>query len=151
VQQAPKLGRGELEPFPLSEDASVRVLATPAWRGDDQLAALLADWGVHTRPASSACLYLLADPAVAGEPEEIEAHVLDAAERGGLDLDDCADINVLMEPLQAARDARLHLAMTAYVPLHPACAGHVRLARSASSEIIELGTPALERILATAG
>jgi Glycosyl transferases group 1 len=151
VQQTPKLGRGELEPFPLTEDASVRVLATPAWRGGDRLATLLGDWGAHTSPTSSACLYLLADPAVAGEPEQIEAHVVAAADRGGLDLDDCADINVLIEPLQAERDARLHLAMTAYVPLHAACAGHVRMARSASNEIIELGTPALERMLATAG
>ena len=79
----PKLGRGEPEPFPLSEDARVRVLATPAWAGDDRLPELLADWGRATTQQSSACLYLLADPALAGEPEEIEARVIEAAERGG--------------------------------------------------------------------
>jgi glycosyltransferase involved in cell wall biosynthesis len=148
--QNPKLGRGEPEPFPLSEDVRVRVLAAPAWRGDDRLVDLLREWGEQTTPETSACLYLLADPAVAGEPEEIEARVVDAAQRGGVDLESCADINVLMEPLQADRDARLHLAMTAFVPLHAACAGHVRLARATSSEIIELGSPTLERMLAAA-
>ena len=82
----PKLGRGEPVPFPLSEDARVRVLATPAWAGEDRLPELLADWGRATTQQSSACLYLLADPALAGEPEEIEARVIEAAKRGGLAL-----------------------------------------------------------------
>jgi glycosyltransferase involved in cell wall biosynthesis len=147
----PKLGRGELEPFPLTEDARVRVLATPAWQGSDRLAELLSDWGAHTSPTSSACLFLLADPALAGEPEAIEARVVEAAQRGGLDLDDCADINVLIEPLQADRDARLHIAMNAYVPLHAACSGHVRLARTAGSMIAEPGSSELAEMLLNAG
>jgi glycosyltransferase involved in cell wall biosynthesis len=145
--RTPKLGRGELEPFPLSEDARVRVLATPAWAGSDRLSELLADWSSQTAALDSACLYLLADPAVAGEPEHIEALVMGAAERAGVDLEDCADINVLIEPLQADRDARLHLAMTAYVPLHAACAGHVRFARAAGNTIAEPGSTALSRML----
>ena len=35
-----------------------------------------------------------------------------------------------MEPVVAGRDERLHAAMDAYVVLHPACAGHERLARN---------------------
>jgi len=151
IALTPKLGRGVPEPFPLSEDARVRVLAVPAWRGTDRLPELLRDWGTHTTRETSACLYLLADPALAGQPEEIEARVMEAAQRGGLDLDNCADINVLMEPLQAERDARLHLAMTAFVPLHAASAGHVRLARAASSDVLDPGSDALARTLATTG
>jgi glycosyltransferase involved in cell wall biosynthesis len=137
------------EPFPLAEDARLRVLATPAWQGSDQLAELLGDWGAHTTPGDSACLYLLADPALAGDPEQIEARVVEAAERGGLDLEDCADINVLIEPFQVDRDARLHLAMTAFVPLHPASSGHARMARAYGSEIVEPGSTALKRLLAS--
>jgi glycosyltransferase involved in cell wall biosynthesis len=145
--RTPKLGRGELEPFPLSEGARVRVLATPAWAGSDRLSELLADWSRHTTAPDSACLYLLADPAVAGEPEHVEALVMGAAERGGVDLESCADINVLITPLQADRDERLHMAMTAYVPLHAACAGHVRLARAAGNSVAEPGSPELSRML----
>jgi glycosyltransferase involved in cell wall biosynthesis len=149
VSLRPKLGRGELDPFPLSEDARVRVLAVPAWRGSDQLAELLRGWGEHTTRESSACLYLLADPALAGQPEEIESRVVEAAQRGGLDLDNCADVNVLMEPLQADRDARLHLAMTAFVPLHAASAGHIRLARSAANRVVAPGSGELGELLVT--
>jgi glycosyltransferase involved in cell wall biosynthesis len=146
----PKAGRGEPEPFPLTEDAGVRVLAVPAWQGADRLAELLAGWGAHTARETSACLYLLADPAVAGDPEAIEGHVVDAATSAGLDLDACADINVLMEPLQADRDARLHLAMTAFVPLHSASAGHTRLARHAGCAIVQPDSQDLERLLTAA-
>lgn len=141
---------GSDEPFPLPENARLRILATPAWQGRDRLAELLGDWAAHTRRGDSACLYLLADPALAGDPEQIEAHVIAAAAQGGLDLDNCADVNVLIEPFQADRDARLHLAMTAFVPLHPACAGHVRMARSCGNEVLQPGSAALERRLAGA-
>ncbi len=67
------------EPFPLAEDVSLQVLATPAWRAEDRLSDLLAEWARATTPASSACLYLLADPAVDGAPEALEARVLAAA------------------------------------------------------------------------
>jgi hypothetical protein len=149
VSLTPQAGRGEPEPFPLSAEARLRVLAVPAWQGTDQLAELLAAWGAHTTRETSACLYLLADPALAGDPEATEGHVVEAATRAGLDLDACADIDVLMEPLQAERDARLHLAMTAFVPLHAASAGHTRLARQAGCAIVPPGTD-LERLLISA-
>jgi glycosyltransferase involved in cell wall biosynthesis len=127
------------EPFPLEEEVAVRVLATPAWRAQDRLGELLAEWSRTTAAGASACLYLLADPHVDGAPEELEQRVLHAAAAAGADIDAGADINVLMEPLTAARDRRLHAAVDAYVSLHPACAGHERLAREAGNELIELG------------
>jgi glycosyltransferase involved in cell wall biosynthesis len=109
------------------------VLATPAWRGDDDLPALLAAW---TSAPLGACLYLLADPRTDGEPAELEARVLAAAQ--GIDLDACADIAILREHAVPGRDAALHAAVDAYVPLHAACAGHRRLARGAVLEPAEL-------------
>ena len=50
----------------------MRVLATPAWRGADRLAELLQQWCAATTPATSACLYLLADPRVDGAQQELE-------------------------------------------------------------------------------
>lgn len=126
------------EPWPLAERVELRVLATPAWRGADRLAILLAQWCAATTPATSACLYLLADPAVDGAPAAIEQRVLAACQASGADLDAAADVTVLLEPATAERDARLHAAMDAYVPLHPACAGHERLARAAGSTILPL-------------
>jgi glycosyltransferase involved in cell wall biosynthesis len=109
------------------------VLATPAWRGDDDLPALLRAW---MRASAGACLYLLADPATDGEPAELEARVLAAAD--GIDLDACADIAILREYATPGRDAELHAAVDAYVPLHAACAGHRRRARAAVVEPAEL-------------
>lgn len=131
------------EPWPLSEPVALRMLATPAWRGADRLAMLLAQWCAATTPATSACLYLLADPAVDGAPEAIEQRVLAACEASGADLDAAADVTVLLEPATAERDARLHAAMHAYVPLHPACAGHERLARATGSRVLPLDGHAL--------
>ena len=140
-------------PFPLQEDVALRVLATPAWRATDRLGALLSEWVAATTRDTSACLYLLADPGVDGTPEDLEAHILSAAKDAGVDIEGGADINVLMEPAVAERDPRLHAAMDAYVPLHPACMGHERLARESGVLIIEPGAGRLERWLnpATAG
>ncbi len=129
-------------------DADVRVLATPAWRGADCLPELLAAWCAATMPGSSACLYLLADPSCDGAPEEIERRVLAAAAEAGADLDACADIDVLIEPITADRDARLHAAIPLYVPLHAACAGHERIARATGGEVV--GVEALAARLAAA-
>jgi hypothetical protein len=126
------------QPRELEEDTDVRVLATPAWRGEDRLPELLAQWCAATDRATRACLYLLADPAVDGTPQELERRVLAAAAAAGADLDACADINVLQEPLTAERDARLHAAIPLYVPLHAACAGHERIARATGGENVPL-------------
>jgi glycosyltransferase involved in cell wall biosynthesis len=138
------------EPWPLAEQVNLRVLATPAWRGADRLAMLLAQWCAATTPATSACLYLLADPAVDGAPAAIEQRVLAACEASGADLDAAADVTVLLEPASAERDARLHAAMDAYVPLHLACAGHERLARATGSAVLPLDGHALADAVAQA-
>jgi glycosyltransferase involved in cell wall biosynthesis len=127
------------EPFPLEEEVALRVLATPAWRRTDRLGELLAEWVGATTRETSACLYLLADPGVEGQPEDLEAHILAAADEAGVDIEAGADINVLMEPAVAERDVRLHAAVDAYVPLHAACTGHERLAREAGNAVIRLG------------
>jgi glycosyltransferase involved in cell wall biosynthesis len=127
------------EPFPLAEEVALRVLATPAWRRSDRLGKLLAEWVAATDRDAGACLYLLADPSVDGEPEALETYILTAAEEAGVDLESGADINVLMEPAVAERDVRLHAAVDAYVPLHDACTGHERLAREAGNAVLRLG------------
>jgi glycosyltransferase involved in cell wall biosynthesis len=139
------------QPWPLAEQVELHVLATPAWRGADRLAMLLARWCAATTPATSACLYLLADPAVDGAPAAIEQRVLAACQASGADLDAAADVTVLLEPATAERDARLHVAMDAYVPLHPACAGHERLARAAGSVVLPLDGHQLADAVAQAG
>ncbi|MGH2859458.1 MAG: glycosyltransferase family 4 protein, partial [Solirubrobacteraceae bacterium] len=133
------------EPFPLTGAYDMRLLATPAWRAapgiGDRLPELLAEWVAATEPGQSACLFLLADPEVDGDPEQLEARIVEAA--AGADLDGAADIEVLMEPASPERDARLHAAMTSYVSLHPACAGHERMALEAGCASVELGRGAL--------
>ncbi len=135
------------EPWPLPDDGALHVLATPAWRGSDRLAELLAQWCATTTSATSACLYLLADPAVDGAPEAIERRVLAACAAAGADLDAAADVTVLLEPGGADRDARLHRATDAYVPLHPACAGHERIARATGSAVLALDGGGLAALL----
>jgi hypothetical protein len=115
-------------------DGAPAVLATPAWRGDDDLPALLRAW---TTAPPGACLYLLADPSTDGEPADLEARVLAAAH--GIDLDACPDIAILREHATPGRDAALHAAADVYVPLHPACNGHRRLANGRAVELDELG------------
>lgn len=136
-----------VEPFPLAEEVRLRVLATPAWRTDDRLGELLAEWVAATGGGASACLYLLADPDVDGPPEMLEARVMSAAASAGADIDAGADINVLMEPASAERDVRLHAGIDVYVPLHPACSGHERLTREAGNKVIALGEGELGRLI----
>jgi glycosyltransferase involved in cell wall biosynthesis len=140
------------KPRTLDEDVALRVLATPAWRSSsttpERLPELLAQWCAATSSATSACLYLLADPAVDGTPEELEARVLGAAARGGAALEDAGDINLMMEPFTVERDAGLHAAADVYVPLHAACAGQERLARAAGSAVVTLDGDGLARRLA---
>ena len=133
----PKLaGADPAEPFPLTEDVELKVLATPAWRGHDMLAGLLKAWSANTTRTTSACLYLLADPAIDGAPESLESRVLTAAAKSDADLDDCADINLLMERATPTRDRGLHAAVDVYVPLHAACSGHAAMAAAAGSAVV---------------
>ena len=148
VARRPKLaGQVTVVPFALTEDVSLRVLATPAWRRRDRLGELLHEWSLATGPETSACLYLLADPAVDGDPPALEAAVLDAAGAIRMDLERCADINVLIEPIRSGRDRSLHAAVDAYVPLHRGCDGHLRLARDAGNAVLEPGSGELARLI----
>jgi hypothetical protein len=119
------------------------MLATPAWRGEDRLGELLAHWSAATNADSSACLYLLCDPRVDGSAEEIEARVLAT----GVDLRDAGDITVLIESVDAGGEWTLHAGVDAYVPLHGACEGHVRLARAAGRPVLSLDGDDLPRLL----
>jgi glycosyltransferase involved in cell wall biosynthesis len=129
-------GVEEPEPYPLADGEGLRVLASPAWRREDRLSELIAQWCTREARASRATLILLADPDVDGTPGELEARVRAAAHRAGCDLADAGDINVLMEPLSATRDARLHAAVDAYVVLHAGTPGHERLARGAGNVVL---------------
>jgi hypothetical protein len=137
-------------PLPIEDDASLRVLATPAWGGTDRLPELLREWCEASSAAMSASLYLLADPRTAGSPEDIERHVLAAAASAGAALDQGADVTLLAEAVSAERDARVHAAMNAYVPLHDACAGHRRAAQAAGNRVLEPGSGDLARLLQAA-
>ncbi len=138
------------EAFPYAERVDLRVLATPAWRREDKLVDLLRVWSTATSVTTSACLYLLADPATAGTPQELERHILKVAADGGVSLEECADINLLREPFQASRDARLHLGVDVYVPLNRGCAGHERLARAYGSLVLDPDAAALTALLGAA-
>jgi hypothetical protein len=148
ANRRPRFSAASSDPFPFEEEVELRVLATPAWGGADELAGLLRDWSDATTRSTSACLYLLADPAAAGSAEAIEGHVLQAAAAAEVDLDGCADINILLEPMRADRDQRLHASVDAYVPLHPATGGHRRLAEAAGSARVGIGTGELSALIA---
>jgi hypothetical protein len=129
------------EPFALPDPAERNLLATPAWRGRDDLARLLAAWSEAFAAGSAAALYLLVHPDTDGAPEDWSRHVLDAAAQADVDLAELADIAVL-DHADAGDDLRrLHAAVDGYVPLHAACAGHTRLARAAGRPVLE-PTPA---------
>jgi hypothetical protein len=120
----------------LAEATGARVLATPAWRADDDLGALLAAWGEAAPADVDACLFLLADPDFDGDGGDLQARVLAAAAASGADLEACADIAVLALRTYPGRDATLHAGVDAYVPLHAACRGHERMARAAGSAVL---------------
>jgi hypothetical protein len=133
-------------PYEFEELATTRLLATPAWRGQDRLGELLAQWVKATEPTSEACLYLLADPRRDGAPEELEARVLGT----GVDLEGAGDVTVLMEAIDSERILDLHRGVSAYVPLHDACAGHERMALAAGGELLGLEDGSIARFLARA-
>ncbi len=127
----------------LEEDADVRLLAAPAWLGEDRLADLLAAWETAVPKGASACLYLLTDPDVDGDGDSILERVMAAAERGGVDLENVADITVLVPPLGPQGDDLLHARMDGYVPLHAGADGHIRAAQAAGKPVLEPTVEAL--------
>ncbi len=125
------------DPEPLElEAARIRLLATPAWRGDDRLDALLAAWVGGVARGTGACLFLLADPRTAPGEDACTELVLAAAARAGVSLESAADIVILTHSLAGADAARLHAAVDGYVPLHAACSGHERLAAAAGRPVL---------------
>jgi glycosyltransferase involved in cell wall biosynthesis len=113
-----------------------RLLAVPAYRGRDDLAALLGAWAAAAPPATPGTLILVADPA------------RDAATAAGVDLDECADIEVRFLHATPGRDAALHAATDGFVALHGASAGHTRLARATGNAIVTPDVEALRTFLA---
>jgi hypothetical protein len=138
----PRHAAPDSEPLVL-EDARVRLLATPAWRGDDRLGELLAAWVGGVAPGNGACLFLLADPRTAPGEDACTERVLAAAAGANVSLDNAADIVILTHALAGADAARLHAATDGYVPLHAACAGHERLARAAGRPVLAPDAAAL--------
>jgi hypothetical protein len=141
-------GPAVAEAYPFEGGASMRLLAAPAWRGGDRLGELLAEWCASDARGQDASLVLLADPLIDGTPAELEARVLEAAAMAGADLESAGDINLLMEPLSAERDRRLHAAVDGYVRLHEAAPGHDRLAVEQGNELLEPSSGRLAALLA---
>jgi glycosyltransferase involved in cell wall biosynthesis len=138
----PRHAAPEAEPLAL-EDARIRLLATPAWRGDDRLGELLAAWVGGVEPGNGACLFLLADPRTAPGEAACTERVLAAAAAAGVSLDRAADIVILTHALAGGDAARLHAAVDGYVPLHDACSGHERLASLAGRPVLPPDASAL--------
>jgi glycosyltransferase involved in cell wall biosynthesis len=139
------------EPIEALEAATgSRLLATPAWRADDHLGALLAAWSGAAPAGTDACLFLLADPDVDGDPAELEARVIAAASAAGADLESSADIAILQLRTYPGRDSALHAGVDAYVPLHRACAGHERMGRAAGNAVLAPDTESVSGWLAAA-
>src|SRR3954451_1225174 len=127
----------------LEADADVRLLAAPAWLGEDRLADLLSAWEHAVPKGASACLYLITDPDADGDSDAILERVTAAAERDGVDLENVADITVLVPPLGPQGDDLLHARMDGYVPLHAGANGHVRAARAAGNDVLDPSAEAL--------
>jgi hypothetical protein len=136
---------------PILDEDGPRVLALPAWRAEsDQLGALLAAWALAAPAGTPGTLILVADAARDGEPEAIEARILSAAAAVGADLEHCADIAVRFLHDRPGGDAALHAGADAFVPLHRASAGHVRMARAVGTPVLTPDAEALRAFLAAA-
>ena len=146
----PRAARPAERPFALDPDAGARLLATPAWLGDDRLGELLCAWAEATNPGDDACLYLLADPRVDGDEAACTERVLAAATAAGADLDRGADITIVLQALRADTAERIHRAATGYAAVHAACGGHERFARLAGNPVVELESAAIARWAAAA-
>jgi glycosyltransferase involved in cell wall biosynthesis len=131
----------------LATAARPRLLAVPAYRGRDELAALLAAWAAAAPAGTPGTLILVADPTRDGTPEQVEAHIVAAATTAGVDLDHCADIEVRFLHATPGRDAALHAATDGFVALHGASAGHTRLARAAGNAVVTTDAESLRAFL----
>jgi hypothetical protein len=132
----------------LAAAARPRLLAVPAYRGRDELAALLGAWATAAPSGTPGTLILIADLARDGTPEQVEAHIVTAAATAGIDLDHCADIEVRFLHATPGRDTALHAATDGFVALHKASAGHTRLAQAAGNAIVTPDADALRSFLA---
>jgi hypothetical protein len=131
------------------DEARPRLLALPAWRGEDELLPrLLAAWAAAAPAGSPGTLVLVADPARDGEPAAIEQRILAAAATAGADLDACADIAVRFLHDQPGREAALHAAVDGFVALHRASTGHERHARAAGNAVVTPEASAVRAFLA---
>jgi hypothetical protein len=143
AERTPRLKITPGHELELEDDAAVRLLAAPAWLGEDRLPELLSAWERAVPKGSDACLYLITDPDADGDSDAILERVTSAAERGGVDLENVADITVLVPPLGPQGDDLLHARMDGYVPLHAGADGHVRAARAAGNDVLDPSADAL--------
>jgi len=146
--RAPRIAQLPAVDLELAAATRPRLLAVPAYRGRDELAALLGAWAVAAPSGTPGTLILVADPARDGTPEQIEAHIVAAATTAGIDLDQCADIEVRFLHATPGRDAALHAATDGFIALHGASAGHTRLAHAAGSAIVTPDADSLRAFVA---
>ncbi|MDX6520146.1 MAG: hypothetical protein QOF08_751 [Gaiellales bacterium] len=123
-------------PFPLEGDADAKLLAMPAWLGDDRLGELLLAWTRVTRPGQSACLYLVADRRLHGAGDHLAERVMSAAAAAGADLDAGADITIVVQSLRPGLEASLHTAADGFVRLHGADSGAARDAERGGNTVL---------------
>jgi glycosyltransferase involved in cell wall biosynthesis len=151
AERAPRIARTPAVDVGLGRHATGRrLLAIPAYRGQDRLAALLAAWAEAAPGGTPATLVLVADPARDGAPEDVEGHIVAAAAAAGVDLDACADIEIRFLHATPGRDAALHAAVDGFVPLHGASEGHARRARAAGRPVVEPDAAAIAAFVAAA-
>jgi glycosyltransferase involved in cell wall biosynthesis len=143
----PRIARLPAVDLELAAAARPRLLAVPAYRGHDELAALLGAWAAAAPAGTPGTLILVADPARDGTPEQVEGHIVAAATAAGVELDGCADIEVRFLHATPGRDAALHAATDGFVALHGASAGHARHARAAGNALVTPDAEALRAFL----
>ncbi len=106
-----------------------------------------ASGSTATTPETSACLYLLADPATAGEPggdRSGRASRSRDRRRGPRRLRRHQRPDRAVPQRSRSAPAR---AVDVYVPLHAGCAGHLRLAARAGSAVVQIGGDDLAKLV----
>jgi hypothetical protein len=137
LARPPRSSAPAVTPFPLEGGERGRLLATPAWEGDDRLGELLTAWAAETAPGDGLCLYLVGDRARHGDGGGLAERVMAAADASGADLDAGCDITIVVQPLAEGTEAALHAAASGFARLHGADAGGARLAVSAGNPVLE--------------